>query len=205
MSLNLVSLLRDSARQAPDHIAIIFGEKTFTYAELFGIVQRIAGALRNVGVRPGEHVAILMPNVPQFTIAYFAAQMIGAAVVPLNVLLTADEIEYHLADSDAVTLVAWDAFLGQAKQAFERALELSPHHFRSMIGLAYAVGSIDFSAEVERLYRKSIDIAPTFLEAHTRLGDYYADLEETEQAIREYQAAIIQENVLGKGTASTRL
>jgi len=88
MSLNLVSLLREAARQAPDHIAIVIGEKTFTYAELFGIVQRFAGALRNVGVRPGEHVAILLPNVAQFTIPYFAAQMIGAAVVPLNVLLT---------------------------------------------------------------------------------------------------------------------
>jgi acyl-CoA synthetase (AMP-forming)/AMP-acid ligase II len=44
MSLNLVSLLRESARQAPDHTAIVIDEKTFTYAELFGIVQRFAGA-----------------------------------------------------------------------------------------------------------------------------------------------------------------
>jgi len=78
----------------------------------------------------------------------------------------------------------------EAKQAFERALELSPRHFRSMIGLAYAIGSIDFNAEVERLYHKAVDIAPTFLEAHARLGDYYADLDETEQAVKEYQAAI---------------
>src|SRR5207247_8459294 len=41
-----------------------------------------------------------------------------------------------------------------------------------------------------RLYRRAISIAPTFLEAHVRLGDYYADLGETEQAIAEYQAAI---------------
>jgi len=79
----------------------------------------------------------------------------------------------------------------EAKQAFERALELSPRHFRSMIGLAYAIGSIDFNAEVEHLYRKAADIAPTFLETHARLGDYYADLDETEQAIEEYQAAIV--------------
>src|SRR5207245_4761826 len=78
----------------------------------------------------------------------------------------------------------------EAKQAFERALKLSPRHFRSMIGLAYAIGSIDFNAEVEHLYRKAVDIAPTFLEAHARLGDYYADLDETEHAIEEYQAAI---------------
>src|SRR6266702_4427262 len=54
----------------------------------------------------------------------------------------------------------------EAKQAFERALELSPRHSRSMIGLAYAIGSIDFNAEVEHLYRKAADIAPTFLETH---------------------------------------
>jgi tetratricopeptide (TPR) repeat protein len=78
----------------------------------------------------------------------------------------------------------------EAAKAFERALELSPRHFRSMIGLAYAIDSMGFSPEVEGLYRKSIDIAPTFLEGHARLGDYYADLVETEQAIKEYQAAI---------------
>jgi len=78
----------------------------------------------------------------------------------------------------------------EAKQAFERALELSPRHFRSMIGLADAINSIDFNPNVERLYGRAINIAPTFLEAHVRLGDYYADLGETEQAIAEYQAAI---------------
>ncbi len=78
----------------------------------------------------------------------------------------------------------------EAKQAFERTLKLSPRHFRSMIGLAYVIDSIDSDREVERLYRKAISIAPTFLEAHVRLGDYYADLGETEQAIAEYQAAI---------------
>src|SRR5438093_398135 len=78
----------------------------------------------------------------------------------------------------------------EAKQAFERALELSPRHFRSMIGLADAINSIDFNPNVERFYGRAIYIAPTFLEAHVRLGDYYADLGETDQAIAEYQAAI---------------
>src|SRR5262245_41027302 len=78
----------------------------------------------------------------------------------------------------------------EAKQAFERALEGSPRHFRSMIGLAYAIDSIDFNPAVERLYRMAINIAPTFLDGHVRLGDYYADLGETEQAVAEYQAAI---------------
>src|SRR5437016_1927648 len=55
---------------------------------------------------------------------------------------------------------------------------------------AYAIVSMDFDVEPERLYRKAIDITPTFLEAHARLGDYYADLDEIEHAIEEYQAAI---------------
>src|SRR2546427_7927212 len=78
----------------------------------------------------------------------------------------------------------------EAKQAFERALELSPRHFRSMIGLADAINSIDFNPNVERLYGRAINIAPTFFEAHVPPGGSYADLGETEQAIAEYQAAI---------------
>jgi long-chain acyl-CoA synthetase len=65
-------------------------------------------------------VALLLPNVPHFTIAYFGVHQAGGAVVPLNVLLTADEIAYHLEDSDAVALVCWEGFFEQAQAAFNR-------------------------------------------------------------------------------------
>jgi long-chain acyl-CoA synthetase len=120
MSLNLATILRTSAQKFPKKPALIIGEARLTYEQLHGSVQRFAGALARLGVKRGQHVALMLPNVPQFTIAYFGAHYAGAPVVPLNVLLTADEVAYHLDDSDAVVLVAWEGFAEAAKAGFER-------------------------------------------------------------------------------------
>jgi long-chain acyl-CoA synthetase len=120
MTLNLASLLRESASRYPDKPAAILGDTSLDYETLHAYAQRLAGALSTLGIRRGEHVALLLPNVPHFTIAYYAAHYLGVPVVPLNVLLTADEIAYHLADSDAVALIAWEGFLEPAKAGFAR-------------------------------------------------------------------------------------
>ena len=110
MSLNLVTLLRTSARRFPHRTALVHGTDRIDYAALDARSQRIAGALRALGVRRGDHVALMLPNVPEFTACYFGCHYLGAVVVPLNVLLVAEEITYHLEDSDAVALIAWHAF-----------------------------------------------------------------------------------------------
>ena len=120
MSLNLATLLRASASQHPERPALISDGKALAYAELHAAVQRFAGALGSLGIRRGQHVALLLPNVPQFTIAYFGAHYAGCPVVPLNVLLTADEIAYHFTDSDAVAVVVWEGFLPQVRVALAR-------------------------------------------------------------------------------------
>src|SRR5690606_3343227 len=100
--------------------ALVINDTTVSYGELHTFAQRLGGSLQSLGVTKGKHVALLLPNVPHFTIAYFATHSAGGAVVPLNVLLTADEIAYHLEDSDAVALIVWEGFLEQAKAAFAR-------------------------------------------------------------------------------------
>jgi acyl-CoA synthetase (AMP-forming)/AMP-acid ligase II len=120
MSLNLATLLRESAKANPTKPAIHIGDVTLPYAMVDGLAQKFAGALRALGLKPGQHVALMLPNVPQFTIAYFGCHYAGNPVVPLNVLLTADEIAYHLDDSDAVAVVAWEGFLEQAQHGFAR-------------------------------------------------------------------------------------
>jgi len=123
MSLNLATLLRSSAARTPSKKAIVLGEAELTYATLHEYAQRFAGALAKLGVKPGQHVALMLPNVPHFTIAYYGAHYAAVPVVPLNVLLMPDEIEYHLRDSDAVAFVVWEGFLDQAKAGFDRVPE----------------------------------------------------------------------------------
>ncbi len=91
-----------------------------SYAELHASAQRFAGGLSRLGLERRRAVALLLPNVPEFTIAYFGAHYAGYPVVPLNVLLTADEIAYHLADSSAVALVVAASLLPQGRAAFAR-------------------------------------------------------------------------------------
>jgi long-chain acyl-CoA synthetase len=121
MSLNLATLLRDSAGAHPKKAALIIGQTALSYETLHGHAQKLAGGLGKLGIQRGQHVALMLPNVPQFTIAYFAAHYLGCPVVPLNVLLTPDEIAYHLSDSDAVALIAWEGFGEQARAGFNRA------------------------------------------------------------------------------------
>lgn len=120
MSLNLASLLRQSALLHPSKTAMALGPVELSFAQLHGAAQRFAGALQGLGLHPGQHVALLLPNVPHFTIAYYGGQYAATPIVPLNVLMTADEIAYHIEDSDAVALVVWEGFYEQARAGFER-------------------------------------------------------------------------------------
>ncbi|MFT3924922.1 MAG: long-chain fatty acid--CoA ligase [Myxococcales bacterium] len=120
MSLNLASFLRESAKKFPKKPALIVADTVLPYELVHAYVQKFAGSLEKLGIKRGQHVALMLPNVPQFTVAYFAAHYIGAPVVPLNVLLTGDEVAYHLEDSDAVALVVWEGFLEAGMAGFAR-------------------------------------------------------------------------------------
>jgi long-chain acyl-CoA synthetase len=120
MSLNLVSLLKEGAKSHPERTAVVVGDKLLSYGLIFDHVQRLAGGLAKLGIHRGQSVALLLPNVPHFTIAYFAAHHHGCPVIPLNVLLTAEEIKYYLEDSEAAAIVTWEAFLPQTLEAAKR-------------------------------------------------------------------------------------
>jgi long-chain acyl-CoA synthetase len=105
MSLNLASVLRNSAARYPTLTATIGDSGRMTYAELDESARRFAGELLATGVHPGDRVAVMIPNVPGFTIAYFGALYAGCMVVPLNTLLVANEVAFQLEDSEARALV----------------------------------------------------------------------------------------------------
>ena len=71
MQLNLGTILAASAEARPDHPAILFGERRVRFSELDRQARGVAGALRERGIGPGEKVAILVPNLPEFSVGYF--------------------------------------------------------------------------------------------------------------------------------------
>jgi long-chain acyl-CoA synthetase len=107
-SLNLASLVEHHTRQTPARLAVRCGAHQFTYAQLNALASQVAGGLRRLGVKPGDHVALSCPNTPHFPIAYYGILKAGAVVVPLNVLLKPREIAYHLRDSDAVAMMVFE-------------------------------------------------------------------------------------------------
>src|SRR6478736_5743449 len=107
-TMNLAAILDYRARQEPDREAVVCGDFRLTYRVVDAQATRVARALRRRGIEPGDHVALSCPNVPHFPIVYFGILKAGAVVVPLNVLLKPREIAYHLKDSDAKALLAFE-------------------------------------------------------------------------------------------------
>ena len=121
MQLNLGVILHESASTRPDRVAVRLEERTLSYAELDRQARIIATGLREIGIAPGQTVAVLIPNVPEFTMSYFGILYAGCTVVPINVLLSAPEITYHLQDSEAKVLIAHPFFAESAREGASAA------------------------------------------------------------------------------------
>jgi long-chain acyl-CoA synthetase len=98
---NLATLLENSAEKFPEREAIVLGDTRLTYAQVDGAANMVANLLVSRGIQPGDKVALSCANLPYFTIVYYGILKAGATVVPLNVLLKAREVAYHLDDADA--------------------------------------------------------------------------------------------------------
>jgi long-chain acyl-CoA synthetase len=125
MPLNLASQLAESAERAPDAPAVRLGEVELSYGELDRRSARLATLLSEKGVEPGDRIGVMLPNVPEFPVAYYGVLRAGAIVVPMNVLLKRREIAFYLEDSGAKLLLAWHGFAEQARAgAAEAGAEL---------------------------------------------------------------------------------
>ncbi|MCG8686700.1 MAG: long-chain fatty acid--CoA ligase [Desulfobacterales bacterium] len=99
--LNLASTFEHSAKEFPGKKAIVFQDKSFTFAQTAAMVNKVANALKAKGIKKGDKVALSCLNLPYFPMVYYGILKVGAVVVPLNVLLKGREIAYHLNDSEA--------------------------------------------------------------------------------------------------------
>jgi long-chain acyl-CoA synthetase len=101
----LESLLETAASKWPDRIALDFYDRTFTFRELHGLAARAAKGLQALGVGPGVHVGLHLPNTPHFVIGFFAVLMAGGRVVNFSPLAAPRELQYQLADSEAQVMI----------------------------------------------------------------------------------------------------
>jgi long-chain acyl-CoA synthetase len=125
MGMNLASIVTESAKRSPEGPAIRLGELELSYGELDDRSARLATLLRGKGLEPGDRVGVMLPNVPEFPIAYYGVLRAGGVVVPMNVLLKRREIAFYLEDSGAKLLLGWHGFAEEAEAgAAEAGAEL---------------------------------------------------------------------------------
>ena len=104
---NVGLLLEKSSANYADQEAVYFFEDniSLTYQQLNQAVNRYANVLRNSGIKQGDHVALMLPNCPDFPLTWLALSKLGAVTVALNTAYKANDLEYVLANSDACALV----------------------------------------------------------------------------------------------------
>lgn len=158
--MNLAQSVYERAVNQPDKVAYIFQNESVSYGEFEQYVATFAGALRELGIKEGDHVALLVGNTPHFLITLYASWRIGAVVVPVNPMYTPKELGYIIDNSDAKLLVGLDKLaplFEQAKVLFPKVenviacetdeaavkqclqLDEPPHLFKSLIKQATPV------------------------------------------------------------------
>ena len=108
-AIPLHGVLQETAEKYGQKVAIAYGGSEITYAQLDVLSNQFAHALATLDVKKGDRVALFMPNVPQFVVAYFGVLKAGAAVTAISPLHREREVEYQLGDSGAQTIVALDS------------------------------------------------------------------------------------------------
>jgi long-chain acyl-CoA synthetase len=128
---SLAWLLDNAASRHPGNTALIYFGTKLTYAQLSTLANRFAVSLQKLGVQKGDRVAIALPNIPQYPIAFYGALRAGAVVVPTNPLYTAHEMQHQMADSGAKVLVMLDMYYAPVRTirketALEHIIVTSP-------------------------------------------------------------------------------
>ncbi|EWG12500.1 fatty acid--CoA ligase family protein [Cytobacillus firmus] len=106
--MNLTEQLHETAIKMGDKTAYYFMDQSSTYAELDGAVTKFAEGLSKLGVKKGDHIALLLGNSPHFVIGLHGALRLGATVIPINPIYTPDEIGYIVNNGDVKAVVTLD-------------------------------------------------------------------------------------------------
>ncbi len=114
--ISIVEMFRNTAEKFPDRQITEFKGKFKTYKEMEEDVNKFANSLKDIGIKKGDRVACLMPNCPQYVVAFFAVNSLGAIFTAISILYTAKEIRYQLQDSEAKAIITLDLFLDKVRE-----------------------------------------------------------------------------------------
>jgi len=120
-TVNLARLFTDTAAGRPGGVALRLDEQTISYQQLAEASERVAGLLAAHDVAPGDRVAVMLPNVPEFASIYYGVLRAGGIVVPMNPLLKAREVAHYLSDSGARLVFARPAAAAEVTAGLEQA------------------------------------------------------------------------------------
>ena len=146
MNESLAENLIAAARRHPERSALRLNGTAISYAEFDENAARVAGLLLERGLEPGDRVGIMLPNVPEFAIAYYGVMRAGGVVVPMNVLLKRREVAFYLGDAEAKMIFAWHAMaddaIAGAAQAGTECIVVEPAGFARLLADADSTGEI---------------------------------------------------------------
>ncbi len=118
--VSLSEILKQTAKAHPQKTAIAFVEREFAYRELDTLSDHFAAALTGLGVAKGDRVALYLPNIPQFVIAYYGILKAGAVVTAISPLHREREVEHQLSDSSAQTIITLDSCLPVVEAVWQK-------------------------------------------------------------------------------------
>lgn len=120
-----VDLFAQVVDRYPDAPGLHYLGRTFTWADVDELAARVAGGLQRLGVGAGDRVGIMMQNVPEYPVALLAAWRLGAAIVPINPMLTGNDVDFLLADARASVLIGHPDLLVRATSEAHRTAEVT--------------------------------------------------------------------------------
>ncbi|MFD1850028.1 fatty acid--CoA ligase family protein [Oceanobacillus bengalensis] len=109
--MNLSEQLSITAIENPSKTAYIFENKETSYQELEGAVRKFASQLEEMGIKKGDHIALILGNSPYYVISLYGALRVGAVVIPINPLYTTSEITYILNNGDVKAVITMDVLM----------------------------------------------------------------------------------------------
>ena len=119
-NMSLIDVWKYNDKNFPDHVVLDFFGKEYTTKTLDVLTRRFAAALKDLGVKKGEIVALWLPNCPQFSITYFAAVYLGATLTAISPLFTGRELAYQINDSGAKILITMDRFVREYEKVADK-------------------------------------------------------------------------------------